>query len=371
MRNEHRMVKEHTVRLNPEMRNSEVEAFEKELLKRVVGQDRAVQKLVQTYQVFKAGLASPDRPLASLLLLGPTGSGKTHVAETAAEILFGSRSALLKVDCAEFQHSHEVSKLIGSPPGYLGHRESPAALSQENVNRFRTPENDFSLVLFDEIEKASEALWQLLLGILDRGNLTLGDNRRVDFSRVIILMTSNLGAKEMSQLIEGSMGFAPARQAEEPSLDLDQKIYRVAVQACKKKFSPEFMNRLDSIIVFQSLRPEDFRRILDLELCAIQSRIRQSSDGKFVLNCTEAARKALLSEGVDANYGARHLKRVLERRVVVPAANLLASGQLASQERLIVDYMAPNVWTYSKPARAWEWTSTEKTEVACAGAAAA
>src|SRR5213596_2450800 len=225
------------VLLDPEMRSAEVLDFERRLLGKIVGQDRAVRRIVNMYQIYLAGMAMPNRPIGNLLFLGPTGSGKTRVVEASAEILFGSSRAFIKIDCAEFQHTHEISKLIGSPPGYLGHRETPPALSQENLNRYRTKQNDFSLVLFDEIEKASDSLWQLLLSILDKATLTLGDNRRVDFSRTIIFMTSNLGASEMTRLASGGIGFAP-RTSPGQLLEVDRKIQRVAVEAAKRKFSP-------------------------------------------------------------------------------------------------------------------------------------
>jgi len=199
------------IALDPNTKSSVAQQFEAGLRARVVGQDRAIRSITSLYQVFQAGMTNPSRPLGSMLFLGPTGSGKTHVVEAAAEILFGDRNAVIKIDCPEFQHSHEIAKLIGSPPGYLGHRETSPLLTQENLEKHRTERDPFSLVLFDEIEKASDALWQLLLGVLDKGTLTLGDNRRVDFSQTMIFMTSNLGAKEMSELITGSIGFAPAR----------------------------------------------------------------------------------------------------------------------------------------------------------------
>src|SRR5215470_344814 len=199
---------ERLVALDPDRKGNQAMRFETELAARVVGQERAVCKLASLYQVFQAGLTNPTRPLGTMLFLGPTGSGKTHVVEAAAEVLFGDRNAIIKIDCAEFQHSHEIAKLIGSPPGYLGHRETAPLLSQENLDKYRTAENPFTFVLFDEIEKASDSLWQLLLGILDKATLTLGDNRRVDFSQTMIFMTSNLGAKEMSDLTTGSIGFA-------------------------------------------------------------------------------------------------------------------------------------------------------------------
>src|ERR1041385_4063763 len=201
--------KRNLVALDPTTKSSIAERFEDGLRARVVGQDRAVRALASLYQVFQAGMTNPARPIGTMLFLGPTGSGKTHVVEAAAEILFGDRNAVIKIDCEEFQHSHEIAKLIGSPPGYLGHRETQPLLTQENLDKYRTDENPFTLVLFDEIEKASDALWQLLLGVLDKATLTLGDNRRVDFSQAIIFMTSNLGSREMSRLVDGSIGFAP------------------------------------------------------------------------------------------------------------------------------------------------------------------
>jgi len=216
------------IALDPNSKSAVAENFDAGLRARVIGQNRAIRAITSMYQVFQAGMTNPARPLGSMLFLGPTGSGKTHVVEAAAEILFGDRSAVVKIDCAEFQHSHEIAKLIGSPPGYLGHRETSPLLTQESLEKYRTERDPFSLVLFDEIEKASDALWQLLLGVLDKGTLTLGDNRRVDFSNTMIFMTSNLGAKEMSDLITGSIGFAPAKGGQMAADDLDQKIYRTA-----------------------------------------------------------------------------------------------------------------------------------------------
>jgi ATP-dependent Clp protease ATP-binding subunit ClpA len=273
-----------------------------------------------------------------MLFLGPTGSGKTHVVEAAAEILFGDRNAVIKIDCAEFQHSHEIAKLIGSPPGYLGHRETSPLLTQENLERNRTERDPFTLVLFDEIEKASDALWQLLLGILDKATLTLGDNRRVDFSQTMIFMTSNLGAKEMSDLITGSIGFAPAKSGSMAADELDQKIYRTASEAAKRKFSPEFMNRIDKIVVFRSLKQQELCQILDLELKAVQRRVDEGTGSRFLISVTDSAREFLLSEGIEYRYGARHLKRAIERFLVNALANLSATGQLRLGDVVVVDF---------------------------------
>lgn len=303
----------------------------------VVGQDRSVRAISSLYQVFQAGMTNPTRPLGSMLFLGPTGSGKTHVVEAAAEILFGDRNAVIRIDCAEFQHSHEIAKLIGSPPGYLGHRETAPLLTQENLEKSRTERDPFTLVLFDEIEKASDALWQLLLGVLDKATLTLGDNRRVDFAQTMIFMTSNLGAKEMSELITGSIGFAPARAGKLPADDLDQKIYRTASEAAKRKFSPEFMNRIDKVVVFRSLKNPELCQILDLELMAVQRRVNEGAGERFTISLTESAREFLLIEGIEYRYGARHLKRAIERFLVNPLANLSATGQARLGDVVVVD----------------------------------
>ncbi len=193
--------------LDPTLAGHDAEKLNADLRKRIVGQDDAVQQIVSIYQTFLAGMTSPGRPIGNLLFLGPTGSGKTRMVESVAESLVGDMRAVIKIDCAEFQHSHEIAKLIGSPPGYLGHRETHPLLSQEVLNQYHTEKVKISFVLFDEIEKASDSLWNLLLGILDKATLTLGDNRRVDFSRAMIFMTSNLGASEMSSILMPKLGF--------------------------------------------------------------------------------------------------------------------------------------------------------------------
>ena len=325
------------IALDPTTKSAVAQQFDAGLRARVIGQDRAVRAITSLYQVFQAGMTNPTRPLGSMLFLGPTGSGKTHVVEAAAEILFGDRNAVIKIDCAEFQHSHEIAKLIGSPPGYLGHRETAPLLTQENLEKYRTERDPFTLVLFDEIEKASDSLWQLLLGVLDKGTLTLGDNRRVDFSQTMIFMTSNLGAKEMSELITGAIGFAPARAEKLASDDLDQKIYRTASEAAKRKFSPEFMNRIDKVVVFRSLKHQELCRILDLELGLVQRRVDEGAGERFTISLTEGAREFLLSEGIEYRYGARHLKRAIERFLVNPIANLSATGQVRMGDVVVVD----------------------------------
>jgi ATP-dependent Clp protease ATP-binding subunit ClpB len=327
-------------RLDPNRRSAEAAEFAVSLGRSIVGQEEGVQAVVDLYQVFRAGLNVPGRPIGNLLFLGPTGSGKTRVVEAAAEVLFGDPRAMLKVDCAEFQHSHEIAKLIGSPPGYLGHRETHPLITQEALSQWHREDLKLSILLFDEIEKASDALWQLLLGILDKATLTLGDNRRVDLSYTLIIMTSNLGGIEITDLMTGGMGFIqPEHQAAQ---ELDSKVEHAAREAARRKFSPEFMNRIDKVVVFHMLQPEELERVLDIELTRLQERVLGSgaSGHHFIFHVTGAARSFLLREGTDMRYGARHLKRAIERHLVYPMASLLATGQISTGDLVRIDWSA-------------------------------
>jgi len=335
--------------LDPTRLGNDARNFEAELRRKVVGQDAAVEKVVEIYQMFRAGLNPPGRPVGNLLFLGPTGSGKTRVVEAIAESLYGDPHACIKIDCAEFQHSHEIAKLIGSPPGYLGHRETHPLLTQEALNQWHTEKTKLSILLFDEIEKASDSLWQLLLGILDKATLTLGDNRRVDLSQCLIVMTSNLGAAEMNEMINGCMGFAPAGLGIDPRLD--DKINRTAIEAARRKFSPEFMNRIDKVVVFRTLCHDHLQQILEIELGMVQKRILQAaSNQQFVFRCTTPVKDFLLLEGTDLKYGARHLKRAIERNIVYPLANLVATGQVKLGDFIRIDVDAQGKMMFIKEA---------------------
>ncbi len=332
--------------LDPKQTGQDAGRLHADLLKRIVGQNDAIDQIVNIYQTFTAGLTSPGRPIGNFLFLGPTGSGKTRLVEATAEALLGDMRAVIKIDCAEFQHSHEIAKLIGSPPGYLGHRETHPLLSQEVLNQHHTDKFKISFVLFDEIEKASDALWNLLLGILDKATLTLGDNRRVDFSRAMIFMTSNLGASEMNAIMRPALGFG-TRDAQDRCQSgvmeegLDEKIRRSAVEAARRKFTPEFMNRIDKVVVFRPLGSAELGKILNIELNLLQQRIFNSaSTTPFVFNLSDSAKDFLLREGTDMKYGARHLKRAIERELVHPLSNLVASQQIRSGDLLRVDYDA-------------------------------
>src|SRR5438445_159703 len=327
---------EYILPLDPSKRSTDTLDFQTALRAKIVGQAEGVQALVDLYQVFRAGLNSPGRPVGNLLFLGPTGSGKTRIVEAAAEILFGDARSIIKIDCAEFQHSHEIAKLIGSPPGYLGHRETHPLITQEALAQYHKDELKLSFLLFDEIEKASDALWQLLLGMLDKATLTLGDNRKVDLSQSVIFLTSNLGGGEIAELMQGGMGFV--QPTDKPVSGLDEKVERTAVEAARRKFSPEFMNRLDKVVVFHPLQREQLQEVLDIELGQVQQRVLDTAKGQFLFRVTEAGRDFLLQEGTDQRYGARHLKRAIERHVVYPLANLLATDQVTLGDLVRIDW---------------------------------
>ena len=344
-------------KLDPTQTGHDAEKLYADLHKRIIGQDEAIAQIVNVYQMYLVGMNSPSRPIGNLLFLGPTGSGKTCLAEAMAESLVGDARAMIKIDCAEFQHSHEIAKLIGSPPGYLGHRETHPLLSQEALNRHHTEKVKISFVLFDEIEKASDALWNLLLGILDKATLTLGDNCRVDFSCSLIFMTSNLGTAEMGSILRPNLGFAASeieRKHESGQLDdsTTGKISRAGVEAARRKFTPEFMNRIDKIVVFKPLGPAELRKVLGLELGILQQRILNSATTTpFVFSLTEEAKDYLLQEGTDMKYGARHLKRAIDSALVHPMSNLIATQQVRTGDLIKVDFdPETNQMTFAKEA---------------------
>ncbi len=320
--------------LDAGLMSERAEEFITGVSRRIIGQHDAVRALGGYYQLFVGKLNPANRPIGSLLFLGPTGVGKTRLIEAAAEQLYDNIGAVVKVDCAEFQHSHEIAKLIGSPPGYLGHRETSPRLTQENLDKCHTDKDKLTFVLFDEIEKASDSLWQLLLGILDKATLTLGDNRRVDFSHCVVAMTSNLGAREMEKTAEGGIGFVWHTDNEEVG---NRKIEKTAVEAARKRFSPEFMNRIDKVIVFNSLNDDELRDVLELELYKVQETVYRDGESAFMLSYTQAAKDFLLVQGTDRKYNARHLRRAVENHVTLALSNLTATSQVSRGDRVVVD----------------------------------
>lgn len=287
----------------------------------------------------QAGLSPEGRPVGVVLLLGPTGTGKTRTVEALAEVLHGSSKNLLRVDCGEFQMEHEVAKLIGAPPGYLGHRETQPMLTQAKVNGVASENSDISLVLFDEIEKAAGSMTRLLLGILDKATLRLGDNASVNFERTIIFLTSNLGAKSIQRLTRPDFGFEGMLPVA-PLAD-SSKLSSIGLSAVRQKFSPEFVNRIDSVITYKPLNRDACELILDQIFAGFAHLINNRLGVRgFRLQCTSAGRKLLLDTGISVEYGARELKRTVQRNFIQPVAALVADGQVPPGCSVILDAKA-------------------------------
>jgi CheY-like chemotaxis protein/MoxR-like ATPase len=306
------------------------------LTRKIVGQPTALQYIVPYVQMYQASLTPPDRPAGIFLLLGPTGTGKTRTVEALAEVLHGSAKAVLKIDCGEFQSDHEVAKLIGAPPGYLGHRETKPMLTQDRLAAVTSSGCDLSLVLFDEVEKAAPSLTVLLLGILDKGTLNLGDNTVVNFERTFIFLTSNLGAREMAREVQPDIGFQTIDHR--TPAQIAGRLESIGLAAVRKRFSPEFVNRIDVVVTYQPLDAEAMARILDHHIEELQRHVHtRLADRSFEIDVTPAARAVLLNRGVSVQYGARELKRTIHRLLTQPLAALVAAAQIAPGTRVIVD----------------------------------
>jgi CheY-like chemotaxis protein len=306
------------------------------LSQKVVGQPAATHVIVPYIQMFQAGLAPEGRPVGIFLLLGPTGTGKTKTVEALAEVLHGSEKNVLKVDCGEFQMEHEVAKLIGAPPGYLGHRETQPMLTQQKLNAVTSEKCSLSLVLFDEIEKAAPSMTRLLLGVLDKGLLRLGDNSTVNFEKSLVFLTSNLGAREMLREISPEFGFQSVKTAERS--DLTGKLQAIGLGAVRKRFSPEFVNRIDCIITYQPLTPESLSAILDKQIADLQNHVNtRLGNRSFTLDVPPDARQFLLQKGTSSEYGARELNRTIHRHLTQPLATMVATNQVSPQGRVWVE----------------------------------
>ena len=297
------------------------------LAEKVIGQPGATDGIVPYVRMYQAGLAPEGRPAGVFLLLGPTGTGKTRTVEALAEVLHGTPRHLLRIDCGEFQMDHEVAKLIGAPPGYLGHRETHPILTQARLQGVTSEHCPLSLVLFDEIEKAAPSMTRILLGILDKASLRLGDSSVVNFERSLIFLTSNLGARAMAKEMRPSFGFHQATA--EPSADLEKKLERIATSAVRRRFSPEFINRIDSVLTYQPLSRDALSEILDLEMASLEHLvITRLGPRAFGIELSRSARAFLLGEGASIEFGARELKRTLHRKVVQPIADMVADGRI-------------------------------------------
>lgn len=314
--------------------SSDAFAVRLSLQNNIVGQEEAVDALVDITEKYHANIFDPTKPISSNLLIGPTGSGKTRLCEAFAEALYGDPKQMLKIDCAEYQHSAEIAKLLGSPPGYIGHRETPPLLTQERIDKFKTTKYSFAVILWDEIEKASDALWHLMLGILDKGRITLGNNTETDLTRTVNLMTSNAGSSEMEFALRGGAGFRPT---EEITVD-DDAIKSIGVESAKRKFTSEFINRVDGIIACNALTKEQIKGIIEIELRRLQHRIFSKCSPALAFHVSGPAKQAILDEGYDPKYNARNVKRVIERRVGKALSRIIATKQCKPKEEVLVDF---------------------------------
>jgi ATP-dependent Clp protease ATP-binding subunit ClpA len=292
---------------------------------KIVGQSQALSAIVPYIYMYNAGLSPEGRPPGVFLLLGPTGTGKTRTVEALAEVIHGSRRHMLRIDCGEYQMDHEVAKLVGAPPGYLGHRETHPLLTQAKLASITSERSSLSIVLFDEIEKAAPTLQKLLLGVLDKATLRLGDNNVVSFERSLIFLTSNLGAHGMMKEFSPGLGFCSNKDgAPDPS-----RLESIALAAVRKTFSPEFVNRIAASITYQPLSTESLAMILTQHLDELQEHIiTRLGSRAFRLVVSEKGRKFLLSEGDCTAYGARELKRTIHKRLTQPLANLVVLGRV-------------------------------------------
>ena len=301
--------------------------MEKVMRKRVIGQEEPIRALSRAVRRARAGLKDPRRPIGSFIFLGPTGVGKTLLAKTLAEFLFGSEEALIKLDMSEFMERHNVSRLVGAPPGYVGYEEGGQLT--EAVRR-----RPYSVILLDEIEKAHPEAFNMLLQIMEDGYLSDAKGRRVDFRNTLILMTSNIGAK----LIQGAnkLGFAITKEEDEVSRENEYETMKAKVMdALKKTFRPEFLNRLDGVMVFRSLSRDEIAMIVELELQPLRM---QLAEQEITLVLTEAARHAIAGAGYDPEYGARPLRRVIQNRIQDPLSEALLANKFVPGDTVQVDY---------------------------------
>lgn len=352
IKKEARQVSEEVRILDPTIMSDDARAMQTFLLSRIIGQDRAVEQFVKVYQQISVGMNKENRPAGIFLFTGPTGVGKTELVRRAAEFVLGKKEAITRIDCGEFQASHEVSKLIGSPPGYVGFNERGVVrLSQEKLDQYQTEERKINFLLFDEIEEAHEALLSAILQILDSGYLTLGNGAVTDFTKTIIILTSNLGEKEMQQELTGNvLGLTPS--AKEPVERTDDRLYRVSKAAATKYFKAKFMNRIDRLIVFRALSEESLRKILKNELHEVQDRLRAGPFNVWkrkvgtepppqfrpLLNFTDTAKNFLIKEGTSQRYGARELNRAIDRLVSFPLGALVGSKQIEGDDIIEIDH---------------------------------
>lgn len=296
--------------------------LEETLHERVVGQDEAVTSIARAIRRGRVGLKDPKRPIGSFLFLGPTGVGKTELSKTLADAMFGNENSLIRVDMSEYMEKHSVSKMIGSPPGYVGYEEG-GQLS-EKVRR-----NPYSVILFDEIEKAHPDVFNVLLQILDDGVVTDSSGRKVDFKNTIIIMTSNAGAENI--VSPKNLGFNTSKDPEQDYKNMKNKV----MDEVKRIFKPEFLNRIDEMIVFHMLTKENVARIVDIMMNSINKRIKEQLN--ITIELSDAAKSYIVDAGYDEKYGARPLKRALQQKVEDELAEQILEGRIKSSDIVYVD----------------------------------
>jgi CheY-like chemotaxis protein/energy-coupling factor transporter ATP-binding protein EcfA2 len=306
------------------------------LAEKVVGQPGALEAIVPSVHLHLSGLAPEGRPVGVFLLLGPTGTGKTRTVEALAEVLHGDSRKVLRIECGEFQSDHEIAKLLGAPPGYVGHTESKPRLTQGALAEVLSVHCDLALVLFDEIEKAAPAMTGLLLGIFDRAELRLGDGSVVDFSKSLIFLTSNLGAREMMGEMSPALGFGAGTIRDQD--DLRESLQRIGMRAVEKHFSPEFVNRIDAVVTYRPLDTTSVVAILDQQVTELQQHVHTRLGARsFEIEVTREARDFLVERGISPEYGARELRRVIHRHLTQPLAALVAEGEVPAGATVTVD----------------------------------
>jgi ATP-dependent Clp protease ATP-binding subunit ClpC len=305
--------------------------MEERLHDRVIGQDMAITALSDAIRRARAGLKDPKRPIGSFIFLGPTGTGKTETGRALAEYLFDDEDAMIRIDMSEFGERHTVSRLIGAPPGYVGYDEAGGLTEQVR----RRP---YSVLLFDEIEKAHPEVLNVLLQVMEDGRLTDGHGRTVDFRNTVVIMTSNLGSVQDNR---SPFGFQADRTKSDEERD---RLHKNVERALQGFFRPEFLNRIDDIIIFEPLTEAELRPIVDIMLKDVASRLVER---QVTLTLTDAAKEALVKEGYDKVYGARPLRRTLERRVENPLSRRILSSEFAEGDHVVVDY-AEGEYTFAK-----------------------
>jgi ATP-dependent Clp protease ATP-binding subunit ClpC len=298
--------------------------MESEMMKQIIGQDDALEKIAKSLRRNRVGIRNPKKPIGSFMFLGPTGVGKTHIAKKLAEYMFGDEDSLIRLDMSEFQEKHSISRLIGSPPGYVGHEEGGQLT--EKVRR-----RPYSIVLFDEIEKANKEIYNTLLQLLDDGQLTDSSGRKVNFKNCMVIMTSNVGVKKLSDFGTG-VGFGTKSKIEREESIKDGML----LDELKKQFPPEFLNRLDDVVIFKTLTKEQISKIVELEINKLVDRVTEIG---FTLQINKTAKDYLVEQGYDKEYGARPLNRAIQKYIEDPVSEEILSGRSKKGQTIKVSYI--------------------------------